>query len=88
MIWSRVSSVSIETGYALDFPGSILGRARVFSSPHRPDRLWGTDPSIQWVPGALFLVAKRPGRQPDHSLPSSADVKNGGAIPRLPHTSS
>jgi hypothetical protein len=31
---------------------------------------------------------KRPGRESDHSLPSSAEVKNGGAIPPLPHTSS
>jgi hypothetical protein len=31
---------------------------------------------IQWVPGALSLGLKRPGREADHSPPSSAEVKN------------
>jgi hypothetical protein len=31
---------------------------------------------------------RRLGREADHSPPSSAKVKNGGAIPSLPHTSS
>jgi hypothetical protein len=30
---------------------------------------------IQWVPGALSLGVKRPGREADHSPPSSAEVK-------------
>jgi hypothetical protein len=34
-----------------------------------------TRPPIQWVLGALSLVVKRPGREADHSLPSSAEVK-------------
>jgi hypothetical protein len=34
-----------------------------------------TQPPIQWVPGALYLVVKRPGREADHSPPSSAEVK-------------
>jgi hypothetical protein len=34
-----------------------------------------TQPRIQWVPGALSLGVKRPGREADHSLPSSAEVK-------------
>jgi hypothetical protein len=33
-------------------------------------------PSIQWVPGALSLGVRRPGREADHSSPSSAGVKN------------
>jgi hypothetical protein len=28
---------------------------------------------------------KQQGREADHSLPSSAEVKNGGAMPGLPH---
>jgi hypothetical protein len=28
---------------------------------------------------------KRPGREADHSSPSSAEIKNGGVIPPLPH---
>jgi hypothetical protein len=31
---------------------------------------------IQWVPGALSLGVKRPGREADQSPPSSAEVKN------------
>jgi hypothetical protein len=34
-----------------------------------------TQPPIQWVPGALSLGVKRPGREADHSSPSSAEVK-------------
>jgi hypothetical protein len=32
-------------------------------------------PPIQWVPGALSLRVKRPGREADHSPQSSAEVK-------------
>jgi hypothetical protein len=31
---------------------------------------------IQWVPGALSLEVKRPGREADHSSPPSSGVKN------------
>jgi hypothetical protein len=34
-----------------------------------------TQPPIQWVPGSLSLGLKRPGREADHSPPSSAEVK-------------
>jgi hypothetical protein len=34
-----------------------------------------TQPLIQWVPGALSLRVKRPGREADHSTPSSTEVK-------------
>jgi hypothetical protein len=34
-----------------------------------------TQPPMQWVPGALSLGIKRPGREADHSTPSSAEVK-------------
>jgi hypothetical protein len=33
-------------------------------------------PPSQWVPGALSLGVKQPGREADHSPPSSAEVKN------------
>jgi hypothetical protein len=32
-------------------------------------------PPIQWAPGVLSLGVKRPGREADHSPPSSAEVK-------------
>jgi hypothetical protein len=35
-----------------------------------------TQPPIEWVPGALSLGVKRPGREADHSPSSSAEVKN------------
>jgi hypothetical protein len=41
---SRNSSVGIATGYRLDGRGvgvRFPGEARFFSSPRRPDRLWG-----------------------------------------------
>jgi hypothetical protein len=34
-----------------------------------------TQPPIQWVPGALSLRVKRPGREADHSPPTTAEVK-------------
>jgi hypothetical protein len=69
-----------------DGPGLIPGRERFLSSPRRPNRLWGP-PSLlsngyrwRFPPGV-----KRPGREADHLPPSSAEVKNGGAIPPLPN---
>jgi hypothetical protein len=34
-----------------------------------------TQPPIQWVPDSLYLWVERPGREADHSPPSSAKVK-------------
>jgi hypothetical protein len=34
--------------------------------------------------GGSFLGGKSAGREADHSAPSSAEVKKGGAIPLLP----
>jgi hypothetical protein len=46
-----------------------------FPSPTRPDR----SGAHQWVPAALSLGVKRPEREADNSLPSSAEVKNAGS---------
>jgi len=48
-----------------------------FSSPPRPYRLWGP-PSLLSIGygGVLSPQIRRPVRQTDHSLPSSAGVKN------------
>jgi hypothetical protein len=59
----------------------------LFSTASRP-ALGPTQPPIQWVPGGLSVGVKRLGREADHSHPSSAEVKNGGAIPPLLHVSS
>jgi hypothetical protein len=58
--------------------GSSPGRGQgifLFTTESRP-ALGPTQPSIQWVLGALSLKVKRPGREADHSPPSSARVKN------------
>jgi hypothetical protein len=54
----------------------------LFSTASRP-ALGPTQPPIRWVP-----AVKRPGHETNHSPPSSAEVKNGGAIPPFPHVSS
>jgi hypothetical protein len=48
----------------------------IFSSPRRPDRLWGP-PSLLYngYRGALSLRVKRPGNEADHSPPPSAEIK-------------
>jgi hypothetical protein len=43
---SRDSSVGIATGYGLDDQGGVAGAPvpvglKMFTSPYRPDRLWG-----------------------------------------------
>jgi hypothetical protein len=76
-------------GYGLDGRVSNLGRGKIylFSTSSR-SALGPTQPPIQWVPGAISPGVKRPGREADHSFTSGAEIKNDGAIPPLPHTSS
>jgi hypothetical protein len=66
-------------GYGLDDRGSIpVGGIMgffLFVAASRP-ALWPTQPHTQWVTGALFAGVKRSKREADHSLPSSAEVKN------------
>jgi hypothetical protein len=42
---------------------------------------------VQWIHGVIYRGVKRLGCEADHLPPSSAKVKNGGAIPPLPHMS-
>jgi hypothetical protein len=76
---SRDSAVGTATGYGLD--GGEVG-VRV---PVREDCLLSipsrlvlrtTQPPIQWILGDLSPRVKRPGREADHSPPTSAQVKN------------
>jgi hypothetical protein len=73
------SSVGTALGYGLDDRGSsvrFLAGAGNYSLHHRVQNGLGPiQPPIQWVPGALSLVVKRPGSEVDHSPPSSAEVK-------------
>jgi hypothetical protein len=80
-IKSRDSSVGIVTGYGLDDRGSggsfPEGGWKFFSSPPRPERLWGPLSLLSsgyW--GGLSSGVKRPGGKADHSPPSSPEVKN------------
>jgi hypothetical protein len=76
-------------GYRLNGQDSIPGRGKIFlfSIVCRP-ALGLTQPPIQWVFGAVSLRVKQQGREAYHSFPSSAEVKNGGAIHSFTHTSS
>jgi hypothetical protein len=49
--------------------------SRIFSFPRRPDRLWGPSNLLSNGYRGLSLGVKRPGREADHSLPASAEVK-------------
>jgi hypothetical protein len=75
----------IVTGNGLDAQGSIPGRNIFFSSQFHSDWPRLTQPPIQLVLEAVSLGAKRPGHEAGPSHLSSAKVKNGGAIPLLPH---
>jgi hypothetical protein len=89
-IWTRYSSGGIATGYGLNNPGSILGRAR-FSLLHNVQTDSGAHPaSYPMGIGGSFPGGgvKQQGREADHSPPSIAEVKKGVAIPTLPNMSS
>jgi hypothetical protein len=75
---SRDSAVGIATAYALDEEGV---RVRVpvgqiiFSSPSRPYRLWGPPSLLSNGYRGFFPGGKDTGREADHSLPTTAEVK-------------
>jgi hypothetical protein len=84
---SRNSSVGIATGcttVAL-FPTGEMDCSLLHTVQISP----GTNQSvIQLVPDALSQDLKGLGRKADNSPQSSDEIKNDGAIPPLPHTSS
>jgi hypothetical protein len=43
-----------------------------------------TQPPLQWIPGALSLGVKRPGREADHSPPSSFEVNDAWSYTSTP----
>jgi hypothetical protein len=59
-----------------------------FSLLHSVQADFGTHPPLQWVTGPLSPGVNRQKREFNQSPPSSAEVKNGGAIPPLPRMSS
>jgi hypothetical protein len=76
-------------GYGLDGLGFIPGSTRffLFSTATRP-ALEPTQPHIKWVPGSRPPGVKWQEYEANHSPPSIAEVKKGGAMPPLPHTCS
>jgi hypothetical protein len=76
--------------WATDWTMGVLGcdsrrRLRIFLFTTASITALGpTQPPIQWVPGALNLGEKRPGREADHSPPSSAEVKNAWSYTSTP----
>jgi hypothetical protein len=86
---SQDSSVSIVTGLKLDGQCLTLGRGKSVSLLHSIQTSSGGHSASQpMATGGSFPEVKQPGFEGDHSTPSSAKVKNGGAIPPLPHKSS
>jgi hypothetical protein len=55
-----------------------------FSTTVSRTALVPTRPPIQWVQGSLSLGLKRPGREADHSPPSSPEVKNAWRYTSIP----
>lgn len=72
-IRSRESLVGIMTRLMAEQSGVRM--PNLFSKTSRPAPGL-TEPSVQWVSRVFFLEVKRPGREANHSPPSSADVKN------------
>jgi hypothetical protein len=89
-IWSRDSSTSIATGWTAQGGGirfpvgarnlSLLRNVQTGSGVYAASYPMGT--------GAPSPGVKLQGCETDHSPPTSAEVKNVGAIPSFPHTSS
>jgi hypothetical protein len=77
------------TGYGLEGWGSFPSSDKRFLSLYNVQTDSGAHPaSYTVVVGSGFLRVKAAWAYADHSPPSSDDVKNGGATPPLPHTSS
>jgi hypothetical protein len=71
----------------LDGGGSFLeGGKGFFTASRRGSGAHSTSYPIRSE--AFPLRTKQPGREADSSPPSSAEIKNGGAVPPLSHTTS
>jgi hypothetical protein len=75
----RDSSVGIALGYGLTIGvlrfDSRRGLGVILFTAASRTALGPTQTPIQWVPRALSPRVKRPGREADHSPPSSAEAK-------------
>jgi hypothetical protein len=75
---SRESPVGVGTGLLVGRSvfDSRQGLGIFFVATVSRPALGPKQSPIQWILGSLFLGVKRPGREADHSPPSSAKVKN------------
>jgi hypothetical protein len=71
---STIEGSEFESRYGQEF--SLLQIVQTGSEVHPTP--------IQWVPGALCPGVKRPGREVDHSPPTSARSRKCGSIHPLP----
>jgi hypothetical protein len=84
----RDSSVGTATGYELDGRGSNPGRGKFFSSSQVQTGSGAHTASYPMGTGGNFPGGKVAEACEAHNPPlSSAEVKNGGAIPPLPNMS-
>jgi hypothetical protein len=70
-------AIGVVTGCGLDDRGDgvhVPVGSRIFSTSFRP-ALESTQPSTRWIPGAVSPRVKRPGREAEHSPPTSAESK-------------
>jgi hypothetical protein len=69
-------------------PGFDFGQGHeiiLYFTPSRPD-LEVSEPPLRWIQEAPYPEVKELGREADHSRPYTAEAKNAGTTPRLPHT--
>jgi hypothetical protein len=85
----HLQGAGIAMGYGLESQGLIASRGKIFLLSIASKLALGhTQPPIKWVPQAISPRIKWLGCEADHSFPSNAKFKNGGAISPLPNTSS
>jgi hypothetical protein len=78
--------VSIAAGYGLDdrvIEVRVPVGSRIFTSPRRPDRLWGPPTSY-----AMGTGVKRPRSGSDYTPPTIIEAEKTWSIYPLPHTPS
>jgi hypothetical protein len=79
----KEAGIAQSVDYGLEGPTSIEASIHFFLFTASRPPLGPTQSPIEWVPGTVSSGIKLQEREADLSLPSSAEVKNSGAIPPL-----